>query len=206
VAWSRVYLGVHYPSDCTFGAFLGLACCAIGEFAGKALRNLCLPCSTYQCYANATDCALAVLPNEPWDFRCYKYGLAAISALVLFVIFLLAIVPRVAFFTKSANVLGMVFPAIVFHLTMLCKPLAVVQTVVPTALAPPNITDEHVGRGEIHIVAASCFGILLVGVYFLMMVKSVKKAIKSWRVQLGIFTFLFFFILLSLCFYRVMVV
>ncbi len=49
MSWSRVYLGVHYPSDCFAGALVGLVCCAIGEAIAVVVRNTCLPCYTFQC-------------------------------------------------------------------------------------------------------------------------------------------------------------
>ncbi len=133
-----------------------------------------------------------------------SYGVAGVSLAVLVAVFLLAILPCIAFFTKSANVLGMVFPAIFFHVTMLCKP-ATLGVRHNAALPPPNITDTHTGLGAVHIAVASMFGLLLAGVYFLVMIKPLKRRIKRFGVQFALFGALFAFIALALALYRVYV-
>lgn len=183
VSWARVYLGVHYPSDTLVGGLVGLVCCVIGEAIGGAIRDTCLPCSTLECYAyNASsDCIIGSDGRGGGNFSlvgffdgttggddstCYKFDVALVATAIVVAIFLLAVSPCVAFFTKSANVLGMIFPAIVFHITMLCKPASLLTTRTrPAALHVPNVTGAEHEEGTIHIAIASVFGLLLASVY-----------------------------------------
>ena len=172
-----MYLGVHYPSDTLVGGLVGLLCCVIGEEIGSAIRNTCLPCSTLECYAyNASDCVIGpdwngsssvagFFDGTIGDPTCYKFDIALVATAAVAAIFLLAVSPCVAFFTKSANVLGMIFPAIVFHLTMLCKPASLLTARTrPAALHVPNVTGAEHEEGTIHIIIASVFGLLLASV------------------------------------------
>jgi len=43
VAWSRVYVGVHYPLDVLAGALLGVALAFAIAGAGRALRRVAVP-------------------------------------------------------------------------------------------------------------------------------------------------------------------
>lgn len=43
IAWSRVYVGVHYPGDVLAGAVLGVAVGALVRLAGRFLRRAATP-------------------------------------------------------------------------------------------------------------------------------------------------------------------
>eukprot|EP01132_Coremiostelium_polycephalum_P007866 gene7866-9683_t len=108
-SFARVNLGVHYPSDCVGGVIQGVLVCLIGTGLRKADILGCRSCWDYSCYASDVLCV--VIP-------------------------IVSVMKPVDFWSKCDRVYGMLFPAAVFQLLLLCPKSYNLNASLPKPLTP----------------------------------------------------------------------
>ncbi|KAJ5067670.1 hypothetical protein M0811_02858 [Anaeramoeba ignava] len=116
-SFSRINFGVHYPSDCIFGAIQGLIICAAGYGIYRSDNFGCSSCSTNDCYAQKNS-------NHVIDWYHLKRAhwlTFFVSTIACFIITLIAISKPLEFWVKCQYVFGQLFPVLTFHFTFLCK-------------------------------------------------------------------------------------
>lgn len=118
ISYSRINLGVHYPSDCIAGFALGVLACV----AGKGLflvDDLICRCPmddvTQICYADNST----VLPITPTSFHVNYVATGLILAGQL-AWFILCLVRPLKIWVKAGTVFGFLFPPMAFRFMFLC--------------------------------------------------------------------------------------
>ncbi|PRP80258.1 hypothetical protein PROFUN_12197 [Planoprotostelium fungivorum] len=117
-SWSRISLGVHYPSDCIFGFLQG---CVVSVVA-TVLHNLhktgaywcssCFESTTSNCYA---DAAHAIRLS---DFIRVNWVVFGCCTIVSILIVGFSVMKPINFWSK------MLLPCVTFQMTFLCKELS----------------------------------------------------------------------------------
>jgi len=127
-SFSRINLGVHYPSDCVAGFLQGLLVCIIGTVFWVGDTFGCKSCKYLECYSL----------NDNTTFTFDSLGHINI-VMLLFILLFSALIPvasvikPIDFWNKCDRVYGMLFPGIAFQLLFLCPN----STKEGFSLAPP---------------------------------------------------------------------
>lgn len=122
-SFSRINLGVHYPSDCLFGVLQGLLCCFVGLAFYSLHLVVCPSCAqkvhTYSsCYAQQSPGFVL------HDLSQFNWILLLLLTVVCILASIVLVVRPINFYTKFHHIFGMILPCEVFQLCVLCKPLS----------------------------------------------------------------------------------
>ena len=99
---ARVFLGVHYPSDCVWGALQGALISLIGTLLWNADLLGCESCHQNACYAElggASELTISNLGDMSW----FSFSIVAALSLVLAIVM---VVPPISFWRKCDRALG----------------------------------------------------------------------------------------------------
>ena len=115
---ARIYLGVHYPSDCLFGVLQGMSAIMIGSLIYIIhLGLLCPPCngggssllySLMPCYApTERSVSLITMGGQNMEnINWYLFVVLSVGSLILGILF---VIKPVQFYTKFHHVFRYVF-------------------------------------------------------------------------------------------------
>jgi|ERR1712137_408817 len=113
-SFARIFLGVHYPSDCIFGAIQGIFICLIGTLLWEVTLIGCScddECnSEYGSDEQLTSSNLRDMSLIPF------FAVVLIS----FIVALLAILKPIHFWRKCDRSLGLLLPCVAFQIGFLC--------------------------------------------------------------------------------------
>jgi len=121
---ARMFLGVHFVTDCIGGFLNGALVASLGQFLFWAEAEVCGVCgdgyemSGPNCYVTDSTRRLDIHSLEKVDYVTVVVVLVLSSLLVL-----LCLIKPVEFWQKSAQVFAMLFPLIAFRLTFACAPV-----------------------------------------------------------------------------------
>lgn len=144
---ARVYLGVHYISDCIFGLLMGSLVCTVSILLFEGQQQICGSCYATECYAE--DATTAFSWSTLNNLNPFVASTAFVASLALVFVFA---VPPILFWVKAAHVYGILFPCLVFHFALLCPRLNNGFSLAP----PPVARAEHVVLAL--AMAALCLG------------------------------------------------
>jgi len=127
-SFSRIRLGVHYPSDCFTGFLQGVLASVIGSFLYHKGAIGCGDCRINECYIDKNDTsAITVLTFKTnFDFLLF-FGLFVAVILIT----IIAIIRPLHLWDKCDHVFGMLFPCLIFRFTFLCYPLNKQKSALP---------------------------------------------------------------------------
>ena len=125
-SFARIFLGVHYASDCIFGAVQGLVICLLGTGLWKANLLGCVSCHDNACYA------------EPGSDNVLNFSnLSEMSLLPFFIVVVLSVIVSlfmvvrpIRFWRKCDRSLGYV-SSLLFYYLYLSSPEFLVLIVSP---------------------------------------------------------------------------
>ncbi|KAG2373819.1 hypothetical protein C9374_011704 [Naegleria lovaniensis] len=147
---ARIYLGVHYPSDCLFGALQGLLSIILGTICYMIHLSICTTCAgnsdstiywngLMPCYASLeesvnliTEVGRSNLSHVNW----YLFCILSIGSLLVGILF---VIKPIQFYTKFHHVFSMLAPCLTFQYCFLCPTLSLngVATIPKPSLFPP---------------------------------------------------------------------
>jgi len=131
-SFSRVNLGVHYPSDCVAGFFQGVIVCVLGTLFFHADTLGCFSCFDSKCYS--TD------PQTTIDgvnfFNTFPFIVLVVSLCIATIITVISVIKPIDFWQKCDRVYGMLLPGIIFQLTCLCPHTSGTSIAHPTHSVP----------------------------------------------------------------------
>ena len=131
-SYSRIFYGVHFPSDCAAGAIFGLLICLAGYTIHQWIIEQCLDCTAGACYA-----VLRVISMKEDSAPVYLPNFIVAVSVCLGITFL-SIIPPLMFWKKCGLVYGSLLPCVLFRFTFLCKPLNPYES----ALVQPHFSSE----------------------------------------------------------------
>lgn len=181
-SWARVYLGVHYPSDCLVGALLGVAICGAGLLLLLADVLGCTSCREGECYADLTA------PNRitPVNMSAVGWWPLILSAAAAVLATILFMMPPVQFWEKCERAFGLLAPCFVFQLAFLCPNGSTSGGSLAAPLLPPvwwsypfALFAPALAVGAIHL-AGSKVPFLV----FLLAFSILFLALSLWRLML----------------------
>lgn len=115
-SWARVYLGVHYPSDCVVGAALGAMICGAGLLLLFADVLGCTSCREGACYAGVTSPA-RITPVNMSAIGWWPLLLSSAASVLATILFMMT---PIQFWEKCERAFGLLAPCFVFQLAFLC--------------------------------------------------------------------------------------
>jgi membrane-associated phospholipid phosphatase len=124
VSFARVHLGVHFPSDCLFGAAQGALVAAVGTAAAAAVQRGCSSClggagaAAGLPYTPVSDARHCITAGNA--VSALNAGALGVGSLCAFAALALATSKPLQFWTKASHIFGFLLPTIVFELTFLC--------------------------------------------------------------------------------------
>jgi len=117
ISFSRINLGVHYPSDCIAGALLGVFVCIIGKFIWLLDYTGC-SCGNSLAICYATGGPIQEISPKTMDKVNYWVLSGVALAQVLFSAAM--VIKPLQFWVKFGSVFGFLLPALTFRLVFLC--------------------------------------------------------------------------------------
>ncbi|KAF0979460.1 hypothetical protein FDP41_001803 [Naegleria fowleri] len=132
---ARIYLGVHYPSDCLFGALQGLVSIILGTICYLIHLSVCATCAgnadskTYwnglmPCYApleESVNLITVIGRSNLSHVNWYLFCILSIGSLLLGILF---VTKPIQFYTKFHHVFSMLAPCLTFQYCFLCPTLS----------------------------------------------------------------------------------
>jgi len=115
-SFSRVNLGVHYPSDCVGGFFQGIIVCVLGTLFFHANTLGCYSCFDSHCYSKNPQTIIDGLNF----FHKFPFIVLVVALCIATIITAVSVIKPIDFWQKCDRVYGMLFPGIIFQLTCLC--------------------------------------------------------------------------------------
>uniref|UniRef100_A0A6B2L6R0 Phosphatidic acid phosphatase type 2/haloperoxidase domain-containing protein n=1 Tax=Arcella intermedia TaxID=1963864 RepID=A0A6B2L6R0_9EUKA len=137
VSISRIYLGVHYPSDCLGGMILGYVVCSISMFIYRADQAGCECAQTagFCYYSNATmDILQPITLQTLTHINWWVLGGVVFGQ---FVFAVLCVIRPIKFWIKFGTIFGILFPALTFRFVFLC-PTGSHPASISANLLPPS--------------------------------------------------------------------
>jgi membrane-associated phospholipid phosphatase len=117
-SFSRIYLGVHYPSDCFFAVIQALIAISIGLGGYYIQKLFCYSCYDNSCYG-IND--MITLRENVYHVNWYLFSIASVAWLIVAV---LCSVKPLQFYVKFHHVFGILLPCLTFQLVFLCRGLS----------------------------------------------------------------------------------
>eukprot|EP00002_Diphylleia_rotans_P018174 TRINITY_DN3526_c0_g1_i2.p1 TRINITY_DN3526_c0_g1~~TRINITY_DN3526_c0_g1_i2.p1 ORF type:complete len:372 (+),score=74.02 TRINITY_DN3526_c0_g1_i2:65-1180(+) len=116
---SRIYFGVHYPTDCIGGFVQGNLIVILSSALFESFNSTCESCLHDDCYsASGTSSVINSSHQDNIDWA----ALFGFSVLGFAFVFLSSVKP-LEFWAKCHYVYGLVWPSFVFRISFLCSPL-----------------------------------------------------------------------------------
>ncbi|KAJ5077828.1 hypothetical protein M0811_05518 [Anaeramoeba ignava] len=115
-SYSRIYFGVHYPTDCIAGLIIGIIVCVSSANFYHMNSFGCQSCWSEKCYTNKEDSRVINWNN----FDNVHWIVFVITTAVSFVITLFLNMKPIEFWAKIQHAFAQMFSAYVFHFTLLC--------------------------------------------------------------------------------------
>ena len=116
-SYARIFLGMHYPSDCLVGFFTGLLVLFLSSLCSRYVPLLdCPSCTDHHCYADSGS--LVSLFHGPWgELNWLPSGLILCLGTVLI---LLSTLPPVSFWFKTPFIFGTSLFCFTYRVLFLC--------------------------------------------------------------------------------------
>jgi len=132
-SFARIFLGVHYPSDCILGAIQGVLICLLGSLLWGAALLGCSSCHDNECYSDFGS-----------DEQLTAYNLKDMSLIPFFIVILvsfiatvLAVIKPINFWRKCDRSLGLLLPCVAFQVGFLCPNGSLAGASLAAPLEPP---------------------------------------------------------------------
>jgi len=144
--FSRIHLGVHYPSDAIIGGMLGGVYSLLGTTIYKLVVSGCGSCSQLDkgCYGKPhipgqENPSVGILSTS--NVADVSFLVFCVGTTLACIIYVVCVDPPVSFWKKCDLVFGMLLACIVFQTTFLCPGVARPTKALPD---PPEVTGVHV--------------------------------------------------------------
>jgi len=124
-SWARIYLGVHYPSDCVAGTIQGVIICVLGTGMWGTDFGGCTSCKWNSCYEQSPHTTIDSLGN-------INYLVLCLASLICLLITCICMAQPVVFWREKCDrVFGFLLGCIVFQISFLCKKLSLQHASLP---------------------------------------------------------------------------
>jgi len=115
-SFSRIFLGVHYASDCVFGALQGLAICLLGTGLWNANLLGCVSCHDDACYASKDSGEQLTFSNLS-EMSLLPFCIVVVLSII---VSLIMVIRPIRFWRKCDRSLGLMLPCVAFQTGFLC--------------------------------------------------------------------------------------